>query len=116
MVSEEALEDNIRQYWKYAEMAFDNSDFNTSIIMHYKCMIACADLKIYREMDTIPSNHSKRFRVLEDEFPDFYRALDSNFGYYTDSYELEIKKKTAGKVRRDARKIIGKLGIEPGED
>ncbi len=116
MVSEEALEDNIRQYWKYAEMAFENSDYNTSIIMHYKCMVACADLEIYREMSTIPSNHTKRFRVLEKRFPDFYKALDSNFGYYRDSYELEIKEKTAKKVRRDAQKIIGKAGIKPEED
>lgn len=116
MASEDALEDNIRQYWKYAELAFENSDYNTSIIMHYKCMVACADLKIFKEMNTIPSNHSKRFRVLEERFPDFYKALDSNFGHYRDSYELEINEKTARKVRRDAKKIIGKVGIEPEED
>lgn len=116
MASEKSLKENIRQYWKYAEMAFENSDFNTSIIMHYKCMVACADLRIYREMGTIPSNHSKRFRVLEDRFPEFYKALDRDFGYYRDSYELEIRKKTADTVRRDAKKIIESIGINSEED
>ncbi len=76
MTSKEALARNIKQYWKYAELAYKNSDFNTSLIMHYKCMIACADLKLFKKFNSIPSNHSKRFRSLEDNFPNFYRNLD----------------------------------------
>ena len=112
MTSKEALERNIKQYWKYAELAYKNSDFNTSLIMHYKCMVACADFKLFEEFNSIPSNHSKRFRSLEDNFPNFYRNLDKNFGYYRDSYELEIGESKAEKVRNDARELVEKLGIE----
>lgn len=116
MTSESALECNIEQYWKYAELAFENSDFNTSIIMHYKCMVACADLKLFKKFSSIPSNHTKRFRSLEDNFPEFYRKLDKNFSYYRDSYQLEIDQSTAKKVRQDADQLIKKLGIEVGSD
>lgn len=116
MTSQAALKRNIQQYWKYAELAFKNSDFNTSLIMHYKCMVACADLKLFNKFNAIPSNHRKRFRSLEDNFPEFYRKLDKNFTYYRDSYELEINQTTANKVKQDAQQLIRKLGIETGSD
>lgn len=116
MTSEDALKRNIRQYWKYAEMAYENSDYNTSIIMHYKCMVACADLNLFRKFNSIPSNHSKRFRSLENNFPDFYEKLDRNFSYYRDSYELEISENIAERVRKDVLKLIEKLEIKTGRD
>lgn len=116
MVSEKALKDNIKQHWKYAELAFKNKDFNSALIMYYKCMVSCADLKIYREKGVVPSNHSKRFRVLEKEFPGFYRPLDQNFSNYRDSYELRIKKETVGRMRKDAKKLTRKVEIKTEGD
>lgn len=116
MVSENTLKDNIKQYWKYAELAFENKDFNSALIMYYKCMVSCADLKIYKEKEVVQSNHSKRFRVLEKEFPDFYRPLDQNFGNYRDSYELRIKKETVERMRQDVKKLTRKLEVKTERD
>lgn len=112
MASEEALIKNIKQYWKYAELAYSNSDFNTSLIMHYKCIISCADLKILRKMDTVPSNHTKRFRILERNFPDVYRILDKHFSDYRDSYVLNIRNRKAKRVRENAEKLVEEVGVE----
>lgn len=116
MVSKSTLKDNIRQHWKYAELAFKNEDFNSALTMYYKCMVACADLKIYREEGTVPSNHSKRFRVLERKFPGFYRPLDQNFSDYRDSYELRIKKETVRRMREDAEELTQRVGVQTEGD
>ncbi len=114
MVSEKTLKENIRQYWKYAEMAFENRDYNTALTMYYKCMASCADLKIYKETNKVPSNHSKRFRVLQNKFPKFYRPLDRNFSHYKDTYDLRVEKETVERIRQDARKLTKKTEVKAG--
>lgn len=110
---EDILIKNIKQYLKYARIAHEEEDYNTSLVLFFKTLTAICDLKIFRDKRIIPSNHAHRFRILENEYPAIYKILDRDFPYYTDTYELEIKKETAELVKKDAEKLLKEVG---GED
>lgn len=108
----DVLVGNLKGYLKYAYESYVNGDYNTSLTLFFKALIAVCDIEIFQKTKTIPSSHENRFRVLESRFPYLYRIADKDFPYYTDSYRITISKRIADLVKGDVEKLLKEFGLD----
>jgi len=107
----EDLIKNIRTLLKSAKLVYDAKDFTSATILYFKAAFSMADYILLKSQGVSPKDHSERFRMLQDSFPDLYLFLDKYFGTYRDTYSLTIDKETCDKVREGVNKIVNKYKI-----
>lgn len=81
--------------------------YKNATILLSKSLFALCDLIIYLKLKKLPKNHSERFRILEEYFPDIYSVADDIFSHYTDAYSKPVLKETCEKIKNGIKKIIG---------
>ncbi len=80
------LKANAQEYYYNAVEAEKKKQFNSSVTLFFKALSSLADLYILKNKGFIPSNHTERFRILEEDYPDIYIILDDSFPLYQGSY------------------------------
>jgi len=108
---EEMLMQNIKEFYSEGNSAFDRGSFNTATSLYFKALAVLADWIILKKEGFIPKNHTDRFRILEQKFPEIYDLLDKDFPAYQDSYSLSLDKDTAKVLKDDFKKIAQKVGF-----
>jgi hypothetical protein len=107
----ENLLKNIKMFLKSASAVYDLSDYTSATILYFKAFFVATD---YISLETIgksAKDHTERFRILEQNFPDLYKFLDSTFQIYQKTYSYTIDKKTCDMVRENVERIIKKYKI-----
>ena len=107
----EILIKNIKEFYGNAIEAEKKADYNTSVTLFFKALAVLGDLFILRKEGFIPSNHSERFRVLEEKYHEIYELLDKNFSHYQESYSLKMNQEISKVIRKDVERIIKMLNI-----
>ncbi|MBS3096547.1 hypothetical protein J4480_03850 [Candidatus Woesearchaeota archaeon] len=79
--------------------------YKNSAILFSKALFAICDILIQDKLNTLPKNHSERFRILEQYFKEIYEIVDDIFDKYTDSYSKPILKETCEAVKNGIKKI-----------
>jgi len=102
---EQTLADNAGRYYKWAEDAFTEGDYNVSITLHFKLAAEVCDLLLFSKTRRITSNHTERFRLLEKLFPDVYLLLDTLFSIYQKTYTAKMNLNEAEAVRKNVLEI-----------
>ncbi|MBI4983601.1 hypothetical protein HZC32_03075 [Candidatus Woesearchaeota archaeon] len=103
---EELVQTLIEEY-QGAEEEFKKGRYKNAAILFSKAFFALCDLLIYQKMNKLPKNHTERFRILEEYFPDVYKIADQIFTHYTDAYSKPILKETGEQIKDGLKKIIG---------
>lgn len=102
---EKILKENIIEYYDLGESAFINMKYNSAATLFFKSIAALLDLQILRNKNIIPSSHTQRFRILQDNFPELYKLADRDFPFYQDSYTHKIDYETARLLKDDATRL-----------
>jgi len=105
------LEDNAREYYYNAVEAEKKRQFNSSVTLFFKALSSLADLYILKNKDFMPSNHTERFRILEEDYPNIYIILDDSFPLYQGSYRDKLKQETSEVLKRNAGRLFEILNI-----
>ena len=108
---ERILLENIEEYYSFGLNAFQKDKFNTATTLFFKAIVALLDLFILREKGIVPSSHTNRFRILEENFKDLYAIADRDFPFYQQSYVNKMDKESAELLKNDAENLKKKLGI-----
>ena len=106
------LEDNAKEYYENGFLAESKGQFNSSVTLFFKAISSLSDLCILKNKGVMPSNHTERFRILEKEFPEIYKILDTDFSFYQDSYRSKLNKEISEMLKNDARHLFKKLSIK----
>lgn len=109
-MKEEILKKTTKEYYDVA-ISLDNKP-NSSIILLFKSLIALVDLYLLQKTNETPSSHSKRFRIVEEQFPDVYDILDRDFPFYQDSYNLIMSKELVEIIKNDVQTMAEKTKVE----
>lgn len=109
---EKALLKNASEFYKEASDSEKEGSYNTAVTLYFKAMSVIIDLFILRKEGKIPSNHSKRFRILESKYPKLYRIMDKDFPLYRDSYRLNLDEEYAKTMRKDVEEVIDFTEVE----
>ena len=108
---EKILVENIKEYFNYAVQAYNSKNFNTATTLFFKALATLGDLFLLRNEGKIPSNHSERFRILQNKYKEIYNLLDKDFPLYQDSYNNRIDKETATVIYNDVKKLAERFKI-----
>jgi hypothetical protein len=107
----EELKKTFIEEYEGALEQFEKGRFKNATILYSKALFALCDLLIYSKLSKLPKNHTERFRILEDYFPETYSIVDRIFSHYTDAYSKPILKETCVQIKNGIKKIAGTKGI-----
>jgi hypothetical protein len=102
----EELEKTFIEEYEGASEELEKQRFKNATILFSKALFAICDLIIFQGLKKLPKNHTERFRILEEKFPDVYPVVDSIFNDYTDAYSKPILKETCVNIQNGIKKII----------
>jgi len=80
--------------------------YKNATILFSKALFALCDILIYAKLSKLAKNHTEKFRILEEYYPEIYAIVDSIFMHYTDAYSKPILKETCAKIQDGIKKII----------
>ena len=109
---ENDLKENIKEFLKEAKKAEENKSYNSAATLFFKAIAVIVDLHILRKEGFIPSNHSQRFRLLEEKYKEIYKIMDKDFTIYQNSYKTRLNKEYVEVLKKDAEKISGITEID----
>jgi hypothetical protein len=111
--NEKILLDNIKEFTTKAEEAERDKAYNTAVTLYFKAIAVIVDLFIFKKEGIIPSNHTHRFRILEEKYPQLYALVDKDFPLYQQSYKLKLNQEYAEVLKNDFKKIVEFTKIKP---
>ncbi|MBS3128011.1 hypothetical protein J4410_02610 [Candidatus Woesearchaeota archaeon] len=100
------LKDSFIEEYEGAQEQAAKERYKNSTILFSKSLFALCDFLIYQKLKKLPKNHTERFRILEEYFPDVYTIVDELFSHYTDAYTKKILKETSEAIQHGIKKII----------
>ena len=66
MTKKNVLEENFQEYFELAELALQKQKYNSATTLFFKAICAGVDLFILIKEKFVPSSHTKRFRLVQD--------------------------------------------------
>ena len=105
------LKKTAKEYFQSAEEELKKERYNSSVVLYFKSLISLTDLFILQKTGDTPSSHAKRFRIIEERFPDVYNIIDKDFPFYQDSYFQLMSKELAEVIKNDAQIMAEKTKI-----
>ena len=106
------LEQTAKEYFQSAEEELKKERYNSSVVLYFKSLISLTDLFILQKTGNTPSSHAKRFRIIEEKFPEIYNIIDKDFPFYQDSYFQIMSKELAEVIKNDVQIMAKKTKIE----
>jgi len=97
----------IENYWAYfnlANKAFKDQKYNAASTLFFKAIVAAVDLFVLKKEGFVPSSHTNRFRLVQENHKEIYELLDKDFPFYQDSYTKKLSREEAV-LKKDARRI-----------
>ena len=105
------LTQNFQEYFSLAELALKQKSYNSATTLYFKALVALCDLIILRKEGFVPSSHTHRFRVIQENHPDLYEILDRDFPFYQDSYTRRMNREAAELLRNDTLDVKKKTSL-----
>ena len=106
------LEKSAKEYFLSGEDELKKERFNSAVVLFFKSLVSFIDLFIFQQINSTPSSHTERFRILEKKFPDIYNIIDKDFPFYQDSYVQIMSKELAEVIKEDAKTMADKTEIK----
>ncbi len=103
------IENDLRlNYLEFLESGNDElikQRYNSAVNSFFKAVAVLCDLNIYIKIRILPKNHSDRFNLLRQNFPQVYQIVSDLFKRYTDSYNLRMDKEDVIYLKQNAEKL-----------
>lgn len=103
---------NIKEFYAEGKRAFERSAYNSATSLFFKALAVLADWCILSKEGFIPKNHTERFNILKQKYPEVYKILDKDFPSYQQSYTINIDKETSEILKNDTETIAKKVGFK----
>ena len=110
MTQDELLK-NIKTILGSAELVYVNKDYTSATILYFKAVFSILDYILLKFEGKTPKDHTERFRMLQDKYPELYGFLDKYFSIYRSTYSISIDKDICDKLRENVKKIIEEYKI-----
>ena len=103
---EKALIRNIKLFYNSAELVYESNDYTSATILYFKCLFLILDYIILKQENRAPKNHSQRFQILKENFPELYDLLDKYYFIYRDTYSLSVSKLKCEEIKENVVRLI----------
>jgi hypothetical protein len=109
VVSLDELRINAKEYLEDADYLFNKSHYNSALNLYFKALVAICDYIILHGTGKLPRNHTERFRILQEKYPDIYIIVDFHFNNYRKAYLMRATKDWVEVLRNDVHKLYSQL-------
>jgi len=109
MVHIDELKANAQEYLEDADYLFNRGHHNSALNLYFKALVAICDYIILRDTGKLPRNHSERFRILEENYPDIYDIVDFHFNNYRKAYLMRATKEWVEVLKNDVHSLYSRL-------
>ena len=106
----DSLRVNIKEYIEMGEVAYRQGKYNAALMLYFKALVGICDYIIKRDLNKEPENHTHRFRILREYYPDLYRVVDKFFSFYRDTYQGRVRKREVEELRNAILKLTDRIG------
>lgn len=100
-----------KNYFIIAMIAEKMKMYSESISNYFKSLSAINDFAL-EKINLKAKDHSKRFRLLEQNFPELYAITDKMFIVYRRTYTNELNKKEVEILRQNVKKAFENAGVQ----
>lgn len=109
MVNLAELKANAQEYIEDADYLFAKGHYNSALNLYFKALVGICDYIILRDTGKLPRNHSERFRILEEKYPDIYDIVDFHFNSYRKAYLMRATKEWVEVLKNDVHDLYSQL-------
>jgi len=102
---------NFKDFLGSANDELNKKRYNPAVSSYFKAIAILCDWKIYKERGLLPKNHSERFFILKNNFPEAYSLINPLFKEYRESYNMRMEKKDALMLKENVEKLKKLFGI-----
>mgnify|MGYP005641582211 CR=1 FL=1 len=107
----EDLKSTFQEEYSAAQILKQHQKTKSVTILLSKSLFALVDYIIYQEFQKLPKNHSERFRILEQKFPEIYLLVDRVWSSYIDAYNKPAQEKSIKMLEGVIDEIINQQKI-----
>ncbi|AJF62338.1 MAG: hypothetical protein QT11_C0001G0185 [archaeon GW2011_AR20] len=111
MIEDELIK-NVKTILKSADLVYTNKDYTSATILYFKAIFSILDFIILGIKGKTPKDHTERFRILQQDFPELYASLDKYFKIYRDTYSISIDKETCDLIKEYVKRTAKEYKIE----
>lgn len=86
--------------------------FRLATTAYFKALSQLCDLLLLRKLSKIPSNHTDRFRLLENCMFPVYQKTSDVFNVYRKTYSAQSNKDSCLKIKNEIKEIIRLANLE----
>lgn len=94
-----------------ARLVYETDDYTSATILYFKAAFIALDIILLKCKGKAPKDHTERFRMLEEPYPDLYEFIDKYFKIYRNTYTTTIDKAACDEVKKNVYKIIERYKI-----
>jgi len=91
---------HILTFKRSADAVYAMGDFTSATILYFKTLFALHDYLLLEKIGYAPKDHTERFRLLQQEFPELYAELDAEFNTYRSTYTRIASKETCNRIKK----------------
>jgi len=103
---------NIQMFLSSAQLVYKATDYTSATILYFKAAFAAIDIILLQKEGKSPKDHTERFRMIEEKYPDLYVFLDKYFPIYRDTYTAIIEKARCDEVKKNVEYIIERYKLQ----
>lgn len=106
-----ALIKKARNYFILGNIGKSLNMHSESATNYFKSLSAVDDF-ILNKINLNPKNHTERFSMLRQHFPEFYKITDSLFNVYRKTYASELTMEELSRLRKKIKEAFQNAGIK----
>jgi len=104
--------DQIIVFKRSADKLYDLKDYTSATILYFKTLFAIQDYLLLDKTGESPKDHSSRFKMLKELFPDLFMELDIEFSTYRDTYSKIVDINACKRIKEIVENDIKRYGLE----
>jgi len=94
-----------------ADSLYKSGDYTSATILYFKTWFAIQDYILLEKLGQSPKDHTERFKLLKNKFPNTYIKLDKEFSTYRDTYSKIINKESCERIKKTVENEIANYSI-----
>lgn len=103
---------NMQMFLASAQLVYKAGDYTSATILLFKAVFVATDIILLKAEGKTPKDHTERFRMIEQKYPDLYLFLDKYFAIYRDTYSVTIEKIRCDEVKNHVENIIKRYKLQ----
>lgn len=96
----------ISEFLESAKEDEEKKRIKSALTMYFKVIAELSDFLIYDQILKVPSNHTERYDLLKQFFPEIFKRTSPLFRIYRKTYSQVVEKYDLEKVKNEALKLI----------